>query len=139
MPLRTEVTNVTFDDTEAGAPASLTRSLARTVIQVLALVYGDASPFHIESYSDEARRDTNEIQAVGGEAFVSSVPGTQLPGPGMKIIKQDLRFDGTITVGDKLTASVTTKEKQKKYAVVIVDYPNREPVGGTYDTGERSQ
>ena len=139
MPLRTKVTNVTFDDIEAGAPSSLTRTLTRTVIEVLALVTRDVSPLHIESYSDEARRDTNEIQAVGGEAFVSSVPGTQLPGPGMKIIEQDLRFDGTITVGDKLSATITTKEKQKKYAVVMVDYPNREPVAGTYDTGERSR
>ena len=104
MPLRTKVTNVTFDDIEAGAPSSLTRTLTRTVIEVLALVTRDVSPLHIESYSDEARRDTNEIQAVGGEAFVSSVPGTQLPGPGMKIIEQDFAFYETNAVEDKLAA-----------------------------------
>ncbi len=122
-----------------GATASLTRTLTRTIIEVLALVTGYASPFHIESHGDEARRDTNETQAVGAEAFVSPVLGLQLPGPGIRIIEQDQHFDGTIAVRDKLTATVSTKGKRKKDAVVIFDTRNREPVGATYDTGERSQ
>jgi hypothetical protein len=85
-----------------GATDSLTRTLTQTVIEVLALFTRDASPFHIESDGIEIRQDAKETQAVGAD-FVSAVLGTQLPGPGMKIIGQDLRFDGTIAVGDKVT------------------------------------
>ena len=89
MLLRTKVQSLTFDGVELGATASLTRILTEEAIGVLALVTGDASALPIESDGDEVRRDTNEIQAVGAEAFLSTVLGTQMPGPGMKIIEQE--------------------------------------------------
>jgi phosphate acetyltransferase len=117
-----KMSNTTFDEIEIGASATLTRTLSKTDIEVLALVSGDANPFHIKSENDsEVRSDESATQGVGAEALVSAALGTKLPGPGMKIIEQDLRFDGTIAVGDKLTATVTAKEKQKKDALVIFD------------------
>ncbi len=117
-----KISNTTFEEIEIGASATLTRSLSKTDIEVLALVSGDANPFHIESENDfKVQSDPNVTQGVGAEALVSAALGTRLPGPGMKIIGQDLRFNGTIAVGDKLTATVTAKEKQKKDAVVVFD------------------
>lgn len=60
MPLRTKVQGLTFDEIELGATASLTLTLTRIVIEVLALVTGDASPFHIESDGKETEKDLNE-------------------------------------------------------------------------------
>ncbi|HWP90723.1 MAG TPA: bifunctional enoyl-CoA hydratase/phosphate acetyltransferase [Thermodesulfobacteriota bacterium] len=117
-----KMSNTTFEEIEIGATATLTRILSKTDIEVLALVSGDANPFHIKSEDDfEVQSDANATQGVGAEALVSAALGTKLPGPGMKIIEQDLRFDGTIAVGDKLTATVTAKEKRKKNALVLFD------------------
>jgi phosphate acetyltransferase len=117
-----KMSNTTFDEIEIGASATLTRTLSKADIEVLALVSGDANPFHVKSEDDlDSQSDANTTQGVGAEALVSAALGTQLPGPGMKIIGQDLRFDGTIAVGDKLTATVTAKKKQKKDAVVLFD------------------
>ena len=41
------MTNVTFDEIQPGASASLTRTLSQTDIEVLALVSGDVDPFHV--------------------------------------------------------------------------------------------
>ncbi|MGB7291070.1 MAG: bifunctional enoyl-CoA hydratase/phosphate acetyltransferase [Thermodesulfobacteriota bacterium] len=117
-----KMSNTTFKEIEIGASATLTRTLSKTDIEVLALVSGDANPFHIKSENDfEVQSDASATQGVGAEALVSAALGTQLPGPGMKIIGQDLRFYGTIAVGDKLTATVTAKEKRRKDGVVLFD------------------
>lgn len=117
-----KMSNKTFDEIEIGASATLTRTLSETDIEVLALVSGDANPFHITGENDfELPPDAGATQGIGAEALVSAALGTQLPGPGMKIIGQDLRFRGEITVGDKLTATVTAKEKRKSDGLVIFD------------------
>lgn len=114
--------NLTFDEIEVGATESLTHTLTQTEIEVLALVSGDANPFYIqEEGASEARADGNITQGVGAEAFISAVLGTKLPGPGMKIIEQNLRFHGTITVGDELTATVTAKKKHREGSVIVFD------------------
>ena len=43
------MTNVTFDEIQTGASASLTRTLSQTDIEVLALVSGDVDPFHVKA------------------------------------------------------------------------------------------
>lgn len=99
-----KMSNKTFDEIEIGASATLTRTLSATDIDALALVSGDANPFHLKSENDlEDQSDLSATQGISAEALVSATLGTQLPGPGMKIIEQDLRFNGTIAVGDKLT------------------------------------
>ncbi len=114
------LTNVTFDEIEIGASANLSRTLSQTDIEVLALVSGDADPFHVAADgAGEIRRDSSTTEASGAEAVVAAVLGTKLPGPGMRILREDLRFHGRIAVGDKLTATVTAKEKRRDGAEVV--------------------
>jgi acyl dehydratase len=113
--------NLTFDEIEVGATESLTHTLTQTEIEVLALVSGDANPFYTHEETTEARADGNITQGVGAEALISAVLGTKLPGPGMKIIEQNLRLRGTIAVGDELTATVTAKKKHREGSLVVFD------------------
>ncbi|MEW6144164.1 MAG: bifunctional enoyl-CoA hydratase/phosphate acetyltransferase [Thermodesulfobacteriota bacterium] len=115
------MSNLTFDEIEPGMAASLTRKLTPNMIEILALVSGDVSPFHLKGNEMETRKDTDVTQAVGAGAFISAVLGTQLPGPGMKITEEDLKFSGTINAGDELTASVTAKKKFSKGSMVLFD------------------
>jgi phosphate acetyltransferase len=115
------MTNVTFDEIQTGASASLSRTLSQTDIEVLALVSGDVDPFHVHGNGAEARRDAKTIEAAGAEALVAAVLGTKLPGPGMKILRENLEFRGRTSVGDKLTATVTAREKHREGAEVVFD------------------
>jgi phosphate acetyltransferase len=118
----TNMSNVTFDEIEPGASADLTRTLSQTDIQVLALVSGDVDPFHVKANGDaSSRRDANTIEAAGAEALVAAVLGTKLPGPGTKILRENLEFRGQASVGDKLTARVTAREKHRRGAEVVFD------------------
>lgn len=113
------VTNVTFDEIQPGASANLTRALSQTDIEVLALVSGDVDPFPVTGDGmAEVRPDASTTEAAGAEALIAAVLGTQLPGPGMKILRENLQYRGRISVGDKLTATVTAREKRTEGAEV---------------------
>jgi phosphate acetyltransferase len=119
MPTWNNLTNTTFEQIRPGAEASLTRTLSQTDIEVLALVSGDVDPFHVAGDGAAGvRTDAGTTEAAGAEALVAAVLGTTLPGPGMKILREDLRFRGRIAVGDKLTATVTAQEKRAEGAEV---------------------
>jgi phosphate acetyltransferase len=117
----TDMTNVTFDEIQVGASASLTRTLSQTDIEVLALVSGDVDPFYVQTNGAGGRRDASTIESAGAEALVAAVLGTKLPGPGMKIVREQLKFRGQTSVGDKLTATVTAREKHRETAEVVFD------------------
>lgn len=105
--------NVTFDEIDLGASASLSRTLSQTDIEVLAIVSGDVDPFHVKrNGSATVRPDASTIEAAGAEALIAGVLGTKLPGPGMKILRGNLAFHGQTTVGDHLTATVTARAKR---------------------------
>jgi acyl dehydratase len=115
------LSNVIFDEIQAGASASLTRTLSQTDIEVLALVSGDVDPFYVAGDGTaEVRPDASMTEAAGAEALIAAVLGTRLPGPGMKILRENLHFRGRISVGDKLTATVTVKEKQPEGPEVVL-------------------
>jgi phosphate acetyltransferase len=111
MAKSSPITNVTFDEIEPGATATLTRTLSQTDIEVLALVSGDVDPFHLSGNGKKLERDETTTEAAGAEALIAAVLGTKLPGPGMKIVREHLHFHGRIGAGDKLTATVTAREK----------------------------
>ncbi len=131
--------NITFEEIDVGATASFTtRTLSKEAIEFMALLSGDVNLFHIIQGEEvpKVQLETDIAQAVGAAALVSTVLGTRLPGPGMKILGQGLRFHGTIAVGDKLTATVAAKEKRTEGAVVIfecrcVNQDGQELISGT--------
>ncbi len=136
MAKLSNMTNVTYDEIQPGASATLTRILSPTDIEVLALVSGDVDPFHVEGDGAAGRPDARTTEAAGAEALIAAALGTRLPGPGTKILRENLRFQGRIAVGDELTATVTAREKQADGAEVAfacrcVNQAGEELVTGT--------
>ena len=116
------MTNVTFDEIEIGARASLSRTVTQTAVEVLALLSGDVDPFVLQGNGrEEVRPDANSTEAAGAEALIAAVLGTQLPGPGMHIVRQELTFQGTVHTGDQLTATVEAQEKRAETREVVFD------------------
>ncbi len=116
------VQNVTFDEIRPGASAEFRHTLSQADIELLALVSGDVDPFHLTGEGvAQTRADASTTEAVGAQAIIAAALGTRLPGPGMKIVRQDLAFKGSVASGDVLTATVTVTEKRREAAEVVLD------------------
>src|SRR5262249_17494692 len=112
--------NVTFDEIDVGSTVSVSRPVTETEVGVMALVSGDVESWHIGSGGSEQHGPAT-AQAVGAEALPSMLLNRRLPGPGTRILAQDLRFEGVIGMGAEVTASVTAREKRTDGAVVVFD------------------
>jgi phosphate acetyltransferase len=113
------VKNVTFDEIRVGAAAEFRHTLSQADVELLAFVSGDVDPFHLTGEGEGegaavARPDARTTEAVGAQAVIAAALGTRLPGPGMKILRQNLAFTGTVATGDVLTATVKVTEKRRE-------------------------
>lgn len=109
--------NKTFDEIDIGDSASVEHCLTQRDIQLFAIMSGDVNPAHLDE--EYARSDLfQKIIAHGmwGGSMISTVLGTQLPGPGTIYLGQTFKFLRPVTIGDTVTARVVVKEKdpQKK-------------------------
>src|SRR3546814_1638088 len=116
------VENRTCDELRPGDSASLVRTLTQRDISLFAVMSGDVNPAHVDEAF--ARSDMfHKIIAHGmwGGALISTVLGTELPGPGTIYLDQSLRFRGPVGLGDTVTVTVTVTEKQDKGHRVTLD------------------
>jgi phosphotransacetylase/acyl dehydratase len=111
--------NVTFDEIEVGSTVAVSRPVTETEVETMALVSGDVDPWHLALHGPE-RQGPTTAQAVGAEAVLSMLINRRLPGPGTRILAQDLSFQGAIAVGPEVTARVTVREKREG-AIVVFD------------------
>lgn len=56
-----------------------------------------------------------------GASFISTVLGTELPGPGTIYLDQSLKFLHPVSLGDTITVSVTVTKKQPEKHIVELD------------------
>jgi phosphate acetyltransferase len=103
--------NVIFDEIQIGEQVSVSRMASETEIEALALVSGDVDPYHVEPGALERDQGPVAAQAVGAEAIVSGLLNRRMPGPGTRIIAQNLRFRGKIVTGETVTATVKALKK----------------------------
>lgn len=112
--------NRTFDEIQLGDSASLTRTLTDEDIKVFAIMSGDINPAHVDV---EFAKSDMFHQVIGhgmwGGALISTVLGTELPGPGTIYISQTIRFKKPVAVGDTLKVTVTAIEKKSEKNRII--------------------
>ena len=87
------IENRTFDEIELGDTASLVRTLTHKDIELFAIMSGDINPTHVDDAF--AKSDMfHKVVAHGmwSGALISTVLGTQLPGPGTIYVDQSLHF-----------------------------------------------
>ncbi len=116
------IQNRIFDEIRVGDTASLTRKLTHRYIELFAVMSGDINPAHVDP--EFAKSDMfHEVIAHGmwGGALISTVLGTELPGPGTIYLDQSLRFLGPIGLGDTVTVSVTAREKDAGHHRITFD------------------
>jgi acyl dehydratase len=106
------IENCTFDELQVGDTASISRTLTQKDIDLFAIMSGDVNPAHVDE--EFAKSDMfHKIIAHGmwGGALISTVLGTQLPGPGAIYLGQSLRFRRPVGLGDTIVVTAKVSEK----------------------------
>ena len=114
------IRNKPYDSISIGDTASLTRTLTRKDIQLFAIMSGDVNPAHVdEEFANSSQFHHIIAHGMWGGALVSTVLGTQLPGPGTIYLKQDFKFCRPVSLGDNLKVTVTVLEKRDHHHVLL--------------------
>ena len=111
--------NRTFDEIELGETLTRLHRLSRPDVEALAFVSGEVDPFHTDAQA--AQDDGPRAEAVAAEALLSALLQRRLPGPGTVILAQDLRFAGSMRVGDEIAGTITVREKRHDSHQIVFD------------------
>ena len=114
--------NRIFDEIKVGDSASLVRSLRPEDIQLFAVMTGDVNPAIVDpefAHSGIFR----EVVAHGmwSASLISTVLGTQYPGPGTILVDQSIHFVRPVTIGDTITITVVVRQKFEHNHHVLFD------------------
>ena len=102
---------ITISEMKVGDSASFTNTVSEHDVYTYAGVSGDFNPAHVNEVEAQkgmfGKRIAHGMLSAG---FISTVLGTQLPGPGTISMGQELRFTKPVFFGDTITATVTVAE-----------------------------
>lgn len=114
--------NITFEELEIGQSAELKRTLTQKDIELFAAVSGDVNPAHMDEHYAENSLFHGVIgHGMWSGGLISTVLGTELPGPGTIYLQQDMRFKKPVMLGDEVTVRVSVKSKRDDKPVVVFD------------------
>lgn len=131
------IENRTFDEIAIGDSACLQRRLTLEDIKLFAAMSGDVNPAHVdEDYAKSSRFHEVIAHGMWGGSLISTVLGTQLPGPGTLYLGQTLRFHTPVGLGDLLTVTVTVAEKDQAKHRLIFDCECRNQDGKVVISGQ---
>ncbi|MFO8152964.1 bifunctional enoyl-CoA hydratase/phosphate acetyltransferase [Thioalkalivibrio sp.] len=116
-PSDAHIENRTYDEIEVGDTATLERRLTMEDVKLFAVMSGDVNPAHVdEDFAKSSRFQEIIAHGMWGGALISTLLGTELPGPGTIYLGQTLQFKKPVVLGDILTVTVeaTEKDDEKK-------------------------
>lgn len=106
-----EIVGYFIEDLAVGMSASFQKTVTEADIVLFAGVSGDNNPVHInEEYAKTTFFKGRIAHGMLGAAYISTVLGMRMPGPGAVYVAQNLRFRGPVRAGDTVTARVTVAE-----------------------------
>ncbi len=102
-----------------GATASRSVTFTDEIVDAFCAATGDNNPVHL---SDEFAAGTRFGQRIVNGmltcALISSVIGTQLPGPGTIYLSQTFSFVAPVFLGDEITATVCVLQVREDRSIV---------------------
>jgi 3-hydroxybutyryl-CoA dehydratase len=108
-----------FEDLAVGQTASFAKTVTEADIVGFAGISGDFNPVHInEDFAKGTLFKGRIAHGMLSAAFISTVFGTKLPGPGCIYVSQLLKFKAPVRIGDTVEArvEVTALVPEKKFA-----------------------
>ncbi|SEH38034.1 MaoC family dehydratase [Magnetospirillum fulvum] len=96
-----------YEDLSIGQTASFAKTVTEADIVAFAGLSGDFNPVHInEEFALTTPFKGRIAHGMLSAAFISTVFGTRLPGPGSIYVAQSLKFKAPVRIGDTVTAHV---------------------------------
>jgi len=108
-----------YEDLSIGQSASFAKTVTEADIVAFAGISGDFNPVHInEEFAQGTLFKGRIAHGMLSAAFISTVFGTRLPGPGCIYVSQSLKFKAPVRIGDTVTAQVelTALVPERKFA-----------------------
>src|SRR5258708_33485815 len=100
-----------IEDLFVGMSAVYARTVTETDIVLFSGVSGDSNPVHMnELYARGTIFKTRIVHGMLTAAFLSTVIGSKLPGPGSLCLGQNLRFRAPLRSRDTVEACVTVTD-----------------------------
>lgn len=97
-----------IEDLKPGMSTSYGRTVTETDIANFAGVSGDTNPLHLNAEFAATTRFKQRIaHGMLSAAYISTLIGNRLPGPGCLYISQSLRFVAPVRIGDTVIATAT--------------------------------
>ena len=94
-----------FEDIAIGQSAEFTKTVTEADIMGFAYISGDRNPVHLdEAYAQSTPFKGRIAHGMLSAAFISTVFGMHLPGPGCIYVAQSLKFKAPVRIGDAVTA-----------------------------------
>jgi phosphate acetyltransferase len=136
-PSDTHIENRTYDEIQVGDTAKLERRLTMDDIKLFAVMSGDVNPAHVdEDFAKSSRFQEIIAHGMWGGALISTLLGTELPGPGTIYLGQTLRFKAPVVLGDVLTVTVEATEKNDEKKRIVFHCLCRNQEGKTVIEGD---
>ncbi len=125
-----------YDEIKIGEKATFSKTITEGDVYSYAGIVGDFNPVHInEEVAKTTPFKTRVAHGMLGAGLISTVLGTQLPGPGTIYLGQELSFKAPVLFGDTLTAELTVTEKREdkpimRLSTVVRNQNNEEVIVG---------
>ena len=130
------IENRTFEELRQGDMASLVRTLTAKDLELFALAFGKVNPAPLEvRFAESDRLHQLAMQGTWAGTLISTILGTELPGPGTMYVDQSLHFLAPVKLGDTVTATVTVLDKIRETQRVTFDCRARNQRGEEILTG----
>jgi len=113
-----ELNGYYFEDLSVGMSATFAKTVTEADIAAFAGVSGDFNPVHInEEFAKDTMFKGRIAHGMLSAAFISTVFGMKMPGPGCIYVSQLLKFKAPVKIGDTVTAKVevTATVPEKKF------------------------
>src|ERR1700722_13635560 len=116
------IENRTFDELKIGDSASINRTLTLKDIKLFSIMSGDVNPAHVDAeYAKDDMFHKIIGQGMWGASLLSTVLGTELPGPGTIYLDQTLKFEHPVALGDTITVTLTVANKKPEKHIIELD------------------
>lgn len=100
-----------LEELEVGMQSSYEKQITVQDIDTFAELTGDTNPIHLdEDYAAQTPFKQRIAHGMLNGGLISTVLGTQLPGPGCIYVEQQMRFKAPVMIGDTIEARVTVEE-----------------------------
>ena len=111
-----------FDAIQVGDRRELTKRITEDDIRRFVEMTGDDNPLHVDpAFAAGTSFKDIVVHGMLGASFISTVIGTQLPGPGALWVSQAMDFLLPVRLGDVLTIACTVTKKSERERLLDLD------------------